>query len=239
MSRDIYPALSAASASWKHLEHISNNLANVNTLGYKERRVSFETVLASAEGGKLSEAYVKLGNGNIVETDGSLIQDNVDTHFAIRGNGFFPVQKEDGEVLLMRSGSFQLDTQGFLVNVHGEKVLTSTGPLQFDDYQRNNFTLAADGRFLDERGAEFAQMILMDGDNLEPLAGTRWRGENLRVIEEPLDVVQGALEGSNVNPFRTMIEMMETSRHFEMYQKAMQASSKMDQSLNTAAKKMM
>jgi len=232
MSRDIYPALTAASASWRHLEHISNNLANVNSIGYKERRVSFETVMASANGGKLSEGYVKIKNGNIVDTDGSLIQDNVDTHFALRGQGFFAVESNTGETLLMRSGSFQLNTEGFLVNVHGEKVLSTTGPIQFDDYQRSQFSLSSDGRFLDERGAEFAQLAVMDGKELQPLGGTRWRGENLRNIDEPVQVVQGALESSNVNPFRTMIEMMETTRHFEMYQKSIQSSRQMNNSLN-------
>jgi flagellar basal body rod protein FlgG len=78
----------------------------------------------------------------------------------------------------------------------------------------------------------------MDGDNLEPLAGTRWRADNLREVPMGNFVVrQGMLESSNVNPFRTMIEMMETTRHFEMYQKSMQASKEMDSSLNQMSHK--
>ena len=161
------------------------------------------------------------------------MQDNNPTHFALEGNGFFVVQSASGEPLLTRAGIFQLDRNGFLVNAMGEKVMTVSGPIQFDDYQREEFTVTEDGRLMDERGGEFARLLIMDGDELEPLAGTRWRATNLREITDNTFIVrQGMLETSNVNPFRTMIEMMETTRHFEMYQKSMQASKEMDSNLN-------
>lgn len=233
MSREIYPAMTAASASMRHLDHVSHNLSNVNTAGFKERRISFQSVLAQAQQGPLSEGYVQLTEGKINVESGSLMQDNNPTHFALEGNGFFVVQSASGEPLLTRAGIFQLDRNGYLVNAMGEKVMTVSGPIQFDDYQREEFTVTEDGRLMDERGGEFARLLIMDGDELEPLAGTRWRASNLREITDNTFVVrQGMLETSNVNPFRTMIEMMETTRHFEMYQKSMQASKEMDSTLN-------
>ena len=233
MSREIYPAMTAASASMRHLDHVSHNLSNVNTAGFKERRISFQSILAQAQEGPLSEGYVQLTEGKINVESGSLMQDNNPTHFALEGNGFFVVQSASGEPLLTRAGIFQLDRNGYLVNAMGEKVMTVSGPIQFDDYQREEFTVTEDGRLMDERGGEFARLLIMDGDELEPLAGTRWRATNLREITDNTFVVrQGMLETSNVNPFRTMIEMMETTRHFEMYQKSMQASKEMDSTLN-------
>ena len=85
---------------------------------------------------------------------------------------------------------------------------------------------------MDERGGEFARLLIMDGDELEPLAGTRWRASNIREVPWGIHCSPRDAETSNVNPFRTMIEMMETTRHFEMYQKSMQASKEMDSSLN-------
>jgi flagellar basal body rod protein FlgG len=238
MSREIYTTMSAASATLQHLEHISHNLSNVNTSGFKERRVSFESVLAQAEGGVLSEGFTKITEGKINIESGSLIQDNNPTSFALEGNGFFVVQSATGEPLLTRAGIFQLDRNGFLVNALGEKVMTGSGPLQFDDYQREEFRMTEDGRFMDERGGEFARLLIMDGDDLQPLAGTRWRATNLREISsDTYTIRQGMLESSNVNPFRTMIEMMEATRHFEMYQKSMQASKEMDSSLNQMTRK--
>lgn len=234
MSRDLYPAMTAASASLQHLEHVSHNLANVNTSGFKERRISFEAVLANAEQGPLSQGYTQITEGKINMESGSLIQDNNPTSFALEGKGFFVVQSATGEPLLTRAGIFQLDRNGFLVNSMGEKVMTVSGPIQFDEYQREEFRVTEEGRLMDERGGEFARLLIMDGDDLEPLAGTRWRASNMH--EVPMDgyiVRQGMLETSNVNPFRTMIEMMETTRHFEMYQKSMQASKEMDSSLNS------
>ena len=234
MSRDLYPAMTAASASLKHLEHVSHNLANVNTSGFKERRISFEAVLANAEQGPLAQGYTKITEGKINVESGSLIQDNNPTSFALEGKGFFVVQGANGEPLLTRAGIFQLDRNGFLVNAMGEKVMTVSGPIQFDEYQREEFRVTEDGRLMDERGGEFTRLLIMDGDDLEPLAGTRWRASNMREVQEGGFIVrQGMLESSNVNPFRTMIEMMETTRHFEMYQKSMQASKEMDSALNS------
>lgn len=239
MSREIYTAMTAASASRRHLEHIANNLANVNTTGYKERRVSFETVLAR-EGvkGPLAEGYTKLSDGHINQEMGSLLQDDVRTHFAIRGNGFFVVENGNGERFLTRSGNFQIDNQGYLVNQRGEKVQTTTGAVQFDDFQREDFSMSQDGRFIDGRGGEFARLLVMEGENLEPLPGTRWKGENFRELDiSNIRVEQGFLEASNVNPFTTMIGMMETTRHLELYQKAMQASKEMDGQLSQMARR--
>lgn len=239
MSRDIYTSMTAASAAQRHLEHISNNLANVNTTGYKERRVSFESVLANAENpGALSEGYVKISDGAVNEADGNLLQDNVRTHFAIRGEGYFLLEDGEGNQSLTRNGTFQLDNLGFLVNQRGERVQTTTGSIQFDDFQREDFTLAQDGRFLDSRGAEFARLIVVDGDNLEALPGVRFKADNIRPIDEDMvQVDQGFLESSNVNPFRSMIELMETTRHFELYQKTIQSSREMDSNINQWAKR--
>lgn len=239
MSRDIYTSLTAASASQRHLEHISNNLANVNTTGYKERRISFESVFARVdERGPLAEGYTKISDGQINQEAGSLLQDNVRTHFALRGNGFFVVQNGVGDQFLTRDGNFQIDSNGFLINQRGEKVLTVTGPVQFDDFQREDFKLAEDGRLIDGRGGQFAQLLVMEGDNLEPLPGSRWKGDNFRALgTENIQVEQGFLEASNVNPFRTMIEMMETTRHLELYQKTIQSSKDMDSNINQTARK--
>lgn len=238
MSRDIYTSLTAASASQRHLEHIANNLSNVNTTGFKERRISFESVLAQADNpGLLSEGYVKISDGQINEENGMLLQDNVNTHLALKGKGYFVVENGEGEQFLTRSGNFQLDKNGFLVNQRGERVQTRTGSIQFDDYQRANFRVASDGRFVDSRGATFAELLVMEGDEMEPLPGTRWKAKNLRPIDSEIQVEQGFLESSNVNPFRTMIEMMETTRHFEMYQKTLQSSQEMDSNINGLAKR--
>ena len=94
----------------------------MNTAGFKERRISFESVLAQAQEGPLSEGYVQLTEGKINVESGSLVQDNNPTHFALEGNGFFVVQSANGEPLLTRAGIFQLDNNGFLVNAMGEKV---------------------------------------------------------------------------------------------------------------------
>jgi len=234
MSRDIYPTMTAATAAWQQLEHISNNLANVNTTGFKERRVSFESYMAQPnQPNTMNETYVKISDGNINDENGTLMIDNVQTHLAIEGKGFFVVENAAGERVLTRSGNFQIDRDGYLTNQMGEKVITTTGPMMMDIFQQANFQVDDTGRLLDERGGEFGRLLIVDGEGLEPLAGTRWRADNMDILSpEEYTIRQGALENSNVNPFRSMIEMLEATRHFEMYQKAMQSSKEMDSSLN-------
>jgi flagellar basal-body rod protein FlgG len=124
MSHDIYPSLSGASAAWRHLEVISNNLSNTSTNGYKEQRLSFETALISE--GPLGEGYVAAAPTEQDFSDGRLVSDNVTTHMALSGRGFFLL--EDGS--LTRAGDFMLDQNNFLVTPDGQKVVGNNGPIQ-------------------------------------------------------------------------------------------------------------
>ena len=87
MSHDIYPSLSGAAAAWRHLEVISNNLSNTSTNGYKEQRLSFESALVSE--GPLGEGHVAAAPTEQDFSNGRLVSDNVSTHMALSGRGFF------------------------------------------------------------------------------------------------------------------------------------------------------
>ena len=218
MSRDIYPSLSGASAAWKHLEVISNNIANSSTTGFKEQRLRFESAVVGE--GPLGEGYVQTGPAVQDFSDGQVMTDNVDTHMALQGRGFF--QLEDGT--LARAGMFSMNQDGFLVTPDGQKVMGEAGPIQLEVGER--FRVDREGAILVD-GAEIDRFTLVDADELEPLGGSRWRpGGLLRPAQA--EVIQGALEGSNSDPMRSMTELVQTSRYFEIYQSAMQASDELD-----------
>jgi flagellar basal-body rod protein FlgF len=209
MSHDIYPSLSGASAAWKHLEVISNNIANASTTGFKEQRLSFESALVAE--GPLGEGYF---------SDGSVVNDNVETHLALRGRGFF--QLEDGS--LSRAGAFALDRDGFLVTSEGEKVMGESGAIQLAPGER--LSVGIHGEIMAD-GAEIDRLALVDAEQLEPLGGTRWRA-NSKTFPANVEVIQGALESSNADPMRSMTELIQTTRYFEIYRSAMQASDELD-----------
>ncbi len=218
MSHDIYPSLSGASAAWKHLEVISNNIANASTTGFKEQRLSFESALVAE--GPLGEGYVQAAPTTADFSDGSVVNDNVETHLALRGRGFFLL--EDGS--LSRAGAFALDRDGFLVTSEGEKVMGESGAIQLAPGER--LSVGIHGEIMAD-GAEIDRLALVDAEQLEPLGGTRWRA-NSKTFPANVEVIQGALESSNADPMRSMTELIQTTRYFEIYRSAMQASDELD-----------
>lgn len=231
MSRDIYPSLSGAAATWRQLEVLSNNIANADTAGFKAHRTRFDNVLAGKADGLLADGYVQADHSVQDFSDGALHHDGVSTHLALQGRGFFSVESPllAGDPVLMRAGAFQIDAQGFLATPDGERVLGQSGPIQLaqEGDTPGALSITADGVVL-VGGEEQDRLRIVDGDDLEPVGGSRWRAPGGVRDAVGTTIVQGALEGSNMDPMRGMTELIQTSRYFEMYQKAMQTSDELD-----------
>jgi len=95
MSRDIYPSVSGAAASWRQLEVVANNLSNAGTAGFKAQRVVFQST-GSAWEGELSKSYVRADVSAHDMSDGPVQLDGDASHIALQGRGFFAVQTADG-----------------------------------------------------------------------------------------------------------------------------------------------
>jgi len=235
MSKDIYPALTGAVATWNQINVISNNLSNVSTNGYKAKRIAFESY--GEKQGLMADGYMQMSKMKNDESVGTMMQDGVDTHFAINGQGYFAVESKEGEVLLMRNGLFQFDNQGFLVNSIGEKVLSDGGDYIQMNQDEQLLNVTKYGEILDRDGSARARLMILQTDETEALMGTRFRGKNIRDVSGQLEVLQGALEASNTNPFREMVEMMQATRYFETFQKSMTTSAELDQKLIQSSKR--
>lgn len=227
MSRDLYTSVSGASAAWRHLDTISNNLANVSTTGFKGQRVAFE--LDGTAKHTLGRSQVRTRDGMSNMTDGAVKQTDRDLDLALSGPGFFSVQL-DGQTLLTRDGHFMLDREGQLRTADGGLVLGGGGPIQIPDGERVTFT--ADGKVIGSVSGELDQLQIVTAPSATQVGGNYWQAKGGFAVTEDATVTQGALEGSNVDPLRTMAELVEASRYFEIYQKAMSASDEMDQRLN-------
>ncbi len=227
MSRDIYASMSAAAAAWTQLEVVANNLANASTAGFKEQRVSFD--LEGAMDDPLGEVYVGTEIAAPNFADGALVHDGVETHLALRGKGFF-LAGDPGSQVLVRSGNFQFDSEGFLVTSSGLRVQGQGGAIQL--LPGEQLTVASDGTLFDQEGQELDRLSIVSAATLAPLGGTSWRADSAVYEVEGVEVVQGALESSNTDPMRSMTELMEASRYFQAYQKAMQTSDQLDGQLN-------
>lgn len=223
--KDIYVALSGASAAWDNLSSIAHNIANGKTQGFREARTTFELAGPSGSNG-LGAMYAAVGNTTYSTQDGELEMDDDPTHLALRGDGFFTLQ--DGT--FTRDGTFQVDPEGTLVTSDGTPVLSDNGPITFQPGE--SFTIGTDGTITGSASGNVGKLEIAALTNPAPLGGNRWSGTAGSDPPAGTTVVQGALEGSNADTMRGMIEMMEASRFFEAQQKAIQASDDVRARLN-------
>ncbi len=233
MSRSIYPALSGAKAAWTQMEVISNNLANSTSDGFKQQRVAFTSKRINPNA--LGNSYVAVAETVADMSDGNVESTGVDTHLALRGRGFFMIQTDDGEVL-QRAGNFKINHEGQLTNQRGQLVMTDSGPLEIPDRER--IIIDRKGVVRTETGGEVGTLRIVDAEVVTPVGYGQWRAEAGTIpVEGTVEVLQGVLEKSNVDPMRGMVELMEASRHFEAYQKAMQTADELDGRSNELMRK--
>lgn len=227
MGSDIYSSLSGASASWEQIDVLSQNIANTNTVGFKKSRLTF--TLDGVDQDNMAQAYTQASNEGPDLSDGALTRDGVPTHVGLQGEGFFVVDA-GGQERLTRAGDFRLNHEGTLVNAGGLAVQGQGGDITFDAGQ--SFTIDRRGVISDANGNPIDQLRLEMADDLIQVGDNLWEAADM--TREATDVVveQGALEGSNAEAVGLMVELIEASRYFEAYQKAMQTSDEMDQQLN-------
>ena len=170
MMRSLWTAASGMTSQQTAVDVIANNLANVNTTGYKTQSAQFKTLLyqtsqsvtTSANGDtKPVGAQVGLGVRNsaisTIFTQGNITSTELDTDFAIDGKGFFQLEDENGDILYTRNGSFTWspmnDGTMMLCSSEGYGVLDTTGlPITLDDtYNMSKVTIDKDGNITDRQ----------------------------------------------------------------------------------------
>lgn len=226
MSRDIYSSLSGATAAQYQMDLIAQNVANANTNGYKELRVAFE--LDGNGFGPLGQVQTRESETRSDMRSGSIRVDKDPNHLALQGEGFFVVSA-NGRELLTRAGAFQRNEEGQLITEAGHTLMGEGGAIEVPPEEE--FRVGNDGRIYGSESGELGKIKIVDAENVTQIGGGLWKAEG-PLKEADAEVIQGALESSNVDPIRAMVELIEASRMFEAYQKAMQASDELDEKLN-------
>ncbi|MAT68083.1 MAG: flagellar biosynthesis protein FlgF [Planctomycetaceae bacterium] len=235
MPYGLYLSAEGAQAQQQRLEVIANNMANVETPGFKRDVPTFQARFAEAiqhgadYPGSFSENNVG-GGVKMMETmtdfsSTSLRDTGMPTDFAINGGGFFQVAAPGGETFLTRAGNFTIDGQGRLLTQSGNFAVLSDGgsPIELDGTQP--FEVHSGGRIV--QGDNEVQIGLVQPPSLGDLVKVgvnlfRSIGGATSVPTELRDVRQGYLEQSGVNPTREMMAMIETTRAFEANTKLIQ-----------------
>lgn len=240
MIRGLYTSGLGMTTQMKRLDVISNNLANVNTTGYKKDDAivsSFPEMLMTrindtrnsvktptpigrvTLGAQVDEIYTNFTQGSFVRTEEKF-------NLAIEGEGFFVINTPNGEERYTRDGSFVIDQNGELRTKEGNSVMGSGGVVTLGD----DFLTQAHEVYIDNMGAiiidgEHVDTIRMvsfeDNNNLDKVGDNLYQG-NGNPIPFRGKILQGYIESSNVNPVTAMVDMITVSRTYEANQKMIQ-----------------
>lgn len=258
MNQALWVAKTGLDAQQTRMSVVSNNLANVNTTGFKQGRAVFEDLLYQTvrqSGGQSSQntqlpSGLNLGTGvRVVATEklftqGSMLNTGNSLDVAIKGRGFFQILLPDGNLAFTRDGTFQRNAQGEMVTASG--YLVQPGITIPDGAQ--SITIGVDGAVSIQLAGQPAPSqvgTLQTVDFINPV-GLQPVGENLYVETAASgaaqggtpglngfgSLVQGVLEGSNVNVVAELVNMIETQRAYEMNSKAISTNDQMMQYLN-------
>lgn len=210
----------------QRLNQTSNNLANVNTDGYKRDDVTFWEMLYKSSGDQ-----ARVGKALKVTTSheqGPLKQTGNQLDFAINGEGFFKVMTEEG-TRYTRSGHFLINSQGQLSTPGGDLVWGEGGPISITG---QNISVADDGT-ISEDGITINRLAVVSFDNpgnLEKAGRNLFRtpGQNNEIPLNSPSVKQGFLESSNVNTVKEMTELIDLQRAYASQQKVIRSFDELD-----------
>mgnify|MGYP000267986726 CR=1 FL=1 len=223
MVKGLFRSASGMLVRQTRMDAISNNIANVNTTGYKrdsifaQRLVEAMPVVGNLRGNHdphsdTLDMFTDSSTGSFTKTDHPL-------DVAIQGTGFFVIDTPEGQ-RLTRNGHFQVDAEGNLVDSNGNAVSGDGGqitlPLNADAYISENGEVVADGEVV----GKLQVVEMLDERQMEKLGNGYYASEG--VATNPIEttrLVTGSLENSNVDIMMEMVEMISVQREFEVEQK--------------------
>ncbi len=198
MLRSLYAGVSGMKGFQTKLDVIGNNIANVNTIGFKSSRVLFKDILNQAisggtapqnGGGGTNSKQIGLGSSlgaiDTIHTQGSSMNTNISTDLRIDGDGFFAVKgnPDQEQPFLTRAGTFQVDVERNLTNGDGMLVLDSTGqPMKLPE-GITSFSISRDGEIISVKsdgtmeatGLKIGVVKITNPSGLEKMGGTLFR----------------------------------------------------------------
>ena len=258
MEASLWVSKTGLDAQQMRMNVISNNLANVNTVGFKKDRAVFEDLLyqnirqagGSTGGDNISPTGLMIGTGvRIVSTEknynqGSMIQTKNALDFAIQGEGLFQVLQPDGTMAYTRDGSFKLSVDRELVTANGMPIQPSIViPANAESIsvgEDGTVTIQPYGNAAEEVIGQMQLTRFVNYAGLEPMGKNLYR-ETCRHRETPTITtptpdgagrILSALEAANVNVVEEMVNMIETQRAYEINSKAISSVDSMLRFLN-------
>lgn len=230
MDRSLYIAMSGAKQSLLAQNSNANNLANMQTTGFKSDLEWFRSRPVSGAGYP-TRVYAMIEKPGTDFSPGAMQTTGRDLDVAINGEGLIAVQGEDGKEAYTRGGDLRITPEGFLRTGTGLQVSGQNGPIIIPPSER--LTIGSDGTIsIVPMGAGNAttlevldriKLVKPAMKEMEKLGDGLLHPKDGLPLEASADVSlsQGVLEGSNVNAFVAMTEMIELARNFELQTRVM------------------
>lgn len=236
MNIGLYQSASALSALERWQENVSQNITSSQTSGYRKRTMNFSTQTggelhfekSSRVGGEsaMPMTFPKVNMG-ISFSPGETQPTKRDLDVAIQGEGFFEIKNPDGSMAYSRNGQFQLRADRTLVTGSGAEVMTDSGSPITAISGTGAIVINRDGTIFqgDASLGKLAVRKFANNAELTPLSGGLFAaagGGQPQQVEAP-ELMQGYVEGSNVNSLREMVDLVLISRAYEANQRIIKA----------------
>jgi len=225
MIRAYYTATNSAIGNQDYLDVMSNNIANVQTDGYKKSKAEFSELLYS----NIKGSDIKVGSGSKLEkvdvifNQSAPYQTGIETDFAIEGDGFFAVQFDDN-TYFTRGGSFQV------TNVDDENYLMYQGGYVLDQNE--------EPIIIENKGDEInvGVFVLQNNSDLQRTGNNLFEIANEDAeynLSETPKLLRGYLESSGVEIADEMVKMLQIQRSFQLNSKVIQTADEIEQTINS------
>ncbi|MCC6598360.1 MAG: flagellar basal-body rod protein FlgF [Alphaproteobacteria bacterium] len=224
MENSIYLGLSRQMVLRNNMDIVANNIANMNTSGYRAQNLMFEEYVSKDKQDFDPMSFV-YDRGQYKDTaPGSLTPTGNPLDIALTGPGFIGVQEPGGAIAYSRAGSLQTDAAGTLLNSAGYPVASAGGASIVIPQGSTEIKIDARGVISNQDG-QIGQIMVAEFQNLQtlkPLGDTLYQTTEAPLPAENTHVKQGMLEGSNVKPIIEMTHMVETLRSYQSIQNVLQ-----------------
>jgi len=233
MDRMIYLSMAGAKTNFAQQEVLANNLANVSTTGFRAELHAVRAVPVRGDGAS-TRVYSLETTVGYDDSAGNITVTNRPLDVAVMGKSWLSVQGLDGTEAYTRSGHFVVDNQGNLVTPEGLPVLGDGGPINLPPNTQPS--IAPDGT-ISARGANGTSQpvgrlkLVTPETRLQRGEDGLFRSPDGDLPADPTARLQdGALEGSNVNPIETMVQMIAAQRQYETQTRMMQTAEQNEKS---------
>ena len=223
----IYVLASGGERALEQLDTITNNLANVNTPGFKKLLLKEMSQKIPDNPGQSKELLVfpRFQDTPVVLAQGNLKKTDRPLDFAINGEGFFQVRFQN-QIFLTRNGHFKLDSTGTLVDVNNNPVLDTQGKvIKLSSVE--NITVTKDGSIF-QNNELVAKLSIVNYQSVKPI-GESYYSPSSPQTTTSYEIHQGFLENSNVNPIKAMTDLINAQRRMDMYGNLMKALDNIEQ----------